>query len=166
MKTQCPRCRQMYEVEDKYEGQILTCSTCKDDFMVERLGSRITSPQHTMKPVESRLNENHSPHRFRDFIIAICWGAKSDIPGFKEPITVKILRVVSLFFVVVGTWDFISRFIVVWLKYGSEFGLSARYERLVEIFILYLVALACCACAQVVRFLAEIAHNTGIIAKK
>ena len=132
MKTQCPRCRQTYEVEDKYEGQILTCSTCKDDFRAERLGGR--TGLHKDGPV--------------------------NIPEFKVPVTVKILRGIALFFFIMGT---LAAALMVYAKIAGKSGVAELAAGLLST---YLTALAVYVCAQVVRFLAEIAHNTGIIARK
>jgi hypothetical protein len=132
MKTQCPRCRQMYEVEDKYEGQVLTCSTCKEDFMVEKQGSRTVL--HKDVP--------------------------ANIPEFKVPVTVKILRGIALFFFVIGT---LAAALMVYAKIAGKAGVV---ELAVGLLSTYLTALAVYVCAQVVRFLAEIAHNTGITARK
>lgn len=132
MKTQCPRCRQTYEVEDKYEGQILTCSTCKEDFMVERLGGRTVL--HKDVPV--------------------------NIPEFKVPVTVKILRGIALFFFIMGT---LAAALMIYAKIAGGSGVGQLAAGLLT---MYLSALSVYVCAQVVRFLAEIAHNTGIIARK
>lgn len=37
MKTQCPHCNQRYEVDDEYNGQIIECQNCKQDFFIEPL---------------------------------------------------------------------------------------------------------------------------------
>lgn len=131
MKTQCPRCRQMYEVEDKYEGHILTCSTCKEDFMVEKRGSRTVLHKDV-----------------------------SNIPEFKVPMTVKLLRGIALFFFIAGT---LAAALMIYSKIAGKSGVA---ELAAGFLSTYLSALAVYVCAQVVRFLAEIAHNTRIMARK
>lgn len=35
MKTQCPHCNQKYDVSDDFNGQVVECSHCKQEFFVE-----------------------------------------------------------------------------------------------------------------------------------
>lgn len=37
MKTECPHCNQHYEVDDQYNGQVVECQKCKQEFFVEPL---------------------------------------------------------------------------------------------------------------------------------
>lgn len=37
MKTECPHCNQHYEVDDQYDGQVVECQKCKQEFFVEPL---------------------------------------------------------------------------------------------------------------------------------
>ena len=39
MKTECPRCKQHYEVDDSYLGVVVTCESCNQDFVVENKSS-------------------------------------------------------------------------------------------------------------------------------
>lgn len=39
MKTECPHCKQHYEVDDNYLGSVVTCESCKQDFVVENKSS-------------------------------------------------------------------------------------------------------------------------------
>ena len=40
METQCPHCKQMYDVDEEALGQIIECPECKTDFLIES----VTSP--------------------------------------------------------------------------------------------------------------------------
>lgn len=84
----------------------------------------------------------------------------ANIPEFKVPATVKILRGIALFFFIVGT---LAGVLMVYAKIAGKPGVV---ELAAGFFSTYLTALAVYVCAQVVRFLAEIAHNTGITARK
>ncbi|MBR2440817.1 MAG: hypothetical protein IKB25_11515 [Lentisphaeria bacterium] len=35
MKTECPHCKQHYEIDKQYNGQVIECTTCKNEFYVE-----------------------------------------------------------------------------------------------------------------------------------
>lgn len=48
MKTQCPHCNQHYEVDDQYNGQIIECQKCKQEFFVEPL--RELPPKRKSEP--------------------------------------------------------------------------------------------------------------------
>lgn len=35
MKIECPHCKQHYEIDEQYNGQVVECTTCKNEFYVE-----------------------------------------------------------------------------------------------------------------------------------
>ena len=46
MKTQCPHCGQHYEIDDQYNGQIIECQKCGQEFVIEpRSPILVTSPR-------------------------------------------------------------------------------------------------------------------------
>lgn len=46
MKTQCPHCSQRYEIDDQYNGQIIECQKCGQEFVIEPLSPiLVTSPR-------------------------------------------------------------------------------------------------------------------------
>lgn len=48
MKTECPHCNQHYEVDDQYNGQVVECQKCKQEFFVEPL--RELPPKRKSEP--------------------------------------------------------------------------------------------------------------------
>lgn len=48
MKTQCPHCSQRYEIDDQYNGQIIECQKCGQEFVIEpRSPILATSPRES-----------------------------------------------------------------------------------------------------------------------
>ena len=50
MKTECPHCNQHYEIGEEYNGQIVECQRCKQEFVAEPLPVPVvTEPLRTSK---------------------------------------------------------------------------------------------------------------------
>ena len=57
MKTECPHCKQHYEIDEQYNGQVVECTTCKNEFYVEPYVENIIQPpQAQMQVIEDTPN--------------------------------------------------------------------------------------------------------------
>lgn len=52
MKTECPHCGQFYEVDPEYVDEIVECTSCGQEFVVER-----------QQPILKKINSYSNPRR-------------------------------------------------------------------------------------------------------
>lgn len=66
MKTLCPFCEQKYDVEERFNGQVVECSKCKQEFLIEPCvegQQKIATSQHS--PAETSCSEKQSKKAIR-----------------------------------------------------------------------------------------------------
>ena len=58
MKTECPHCKQHYEIDEQYNDQVVECTTCKNEFYVEPYVENIIQPppQTQTQVIKDALN--------------------------------------------------------------------------------------------------------------
>ena len=95
MITQCPHCLRQYEVDNQFDGQIVECQDCRQEFVIEKFENNI---------VLRKIQKAHPPEKrkikwyqkiFIGLGIFIFWlgivfiiSAKTDI-GFRQPECMK-----------------------------------------------------------------------------
>ncbi len=68
MKTECPHCKQHYEIEDQYNGQIVECTTCQKEFCVEPyVDTAIPHPPQ----VQTQITDKTSNTKFCLVLVAV-----------------------------------------------------------------------------------------------
>ncbi|MBS1369663.1 MAG: hypothetical protein HPZ91_06865 [Lentisphaeria bacterium] len=55
MKIECPRCKQRYEVEDRYRGQRLTCEKCQAVLSIPESDSRVEALEERVNSLIERI---------------------------------------------------------------------------------------------------------------
>ncbi len=66
MKTLCPFCKQKYDVEERFNGQVVECSKCKQEFLIEPCveeQQKIATSQSS--PAEASCSEKQSKKAIR-----------------------------------------------------------------------------------------------------
>ena len=74
MKTQCPYCKQHYEVDDNFLGATVSCEVCKKDFVVGKLEEELGKKNVNQELLYESNNSDSSPKNRRNELICVVEG--------------------------------------------------------------------------------------------
>lgn len=150
MKTQCPNCKQEYEVDDRFNNQTVKCSMCKQGFIAKPLWGE----QGGASSLRKQKDEFSTLNRMMGM-------GKSTIQGnlasndFKVPLIVQIIRGIGFF-------GIIATIIILFSAASELFGGAPQWAIPIvhRAFYVFLATTSAFALASIISYLAKIEHNT------
>ena len=142
MKTQCPHCRQHYEIDDQYNGQIIECQKCGQNFIPESLQKvELSTSVHNLnlsKPCMKTIKKE-----------------EKSLQSFKVPVIVYFLRITGILALVVCGLQLLCILACI---------ITATFESMVNFYPTFigsiLISLFIFGLAKIILLLAKVEYNT------